>query len=282
MSFSAREKSAANATPVNLYLFEYGTLTTSIYCYTDAEEPIELPHPTSGSPLVFLPIPISRSNIHSSGSADNSAVTVEMPKNTDFANLFTVYPPSGVVFLTLFMGHPEDGEYRIIWSGKVLSRAIEKEMAKFRCDHAVSSLSRNILRRNWQYSCAHPLYLSPCNANKAAATATVAAQVVAVESVQLAAGWRTKAAADYLGGLVSWTAGETETRTIVDVESGPSGSDILVLGGLTSRLIAGAPVQVSLGCKRTVADCSALHNNIRNFGGFNYIPTSNPFEGKVQ
>src|SRR4051812_4301074 len=119
MSFDARESSRSLGEPVDLYRFTYNNPDfddgVHTFCYTDAEASIV------NDGLTYAPTPLDRTAIASSGSLDKAAITVSLPKETEVAELFRIFPPSDIVALTIFQGHFDDGEFIAIWSGRVLS-----------------------------------------------------------------------------------------------------------------------------------------------------------------
>lgn len=289
MSFAANEASHALGEPIDLYQFIYGDGVDQVLGYSNAEIPITLPPSVTGldADVTFMPIAIDRGKISSSGTLDKVKLDVTTTADSAIAQLYIAYPPSKVTTLVIRQGHVNDPdqEYKVIWSGRVLSCARKGSTGVFSCEPVSTSLRRNGLKRRYQYGCPLALYgIGPgkCNADKAAATLTVAAVDVSGIRVTLAPGWATNAI-KYVGGITEWVnpvGNATEIRTIIRLESN---NTVLVLSGPARGLVAGQTFSAILGCNHKSGtpaqpdgDCGPLHDNVLNFGGQERIPYTNP------
>ncbi len=272
MSFGSRETSIDRGEPFNLYQFKYGSRNQDVHCYTDAEGDV------AAFGRIFKSIPIRRSSINSSGTTDKTTLTVEMPRTELLPAMFLVYPPSYTVALTIWQGHvgaPED-DIRVNWSGIVLSCArVGALEAKVSCEPVTVSMQRIGLRRNYQYMCPHALYGPQCRANKAAASSNRTLHAAAGRFVTITEDLGVSP--EYYGGMVEWDTpdGRREYRTILSVQT-QAGRTVFVINGLAHNLPTDNVVTIVKGCRHLMEDCSGVHNNIHNFGGQPWIPTSNP------
>lgn len=284
MTLAARESSRFSGEPVTLYLFVYGESASSVLSYTDAEQPISSGvNPVNGAPLVYAPIPIDRGKIAISGTLDKASLTISTPVNTDLAQLYLKYPPSSKTGIVIRQGHIADNDFKVVWTGRVMSCQVKSSQANFSCEPSSTSLRRNGLRRRYQYGCPLVLYGLDCRASKAAATVTATVTSVSGSRVTLAEGWAGQAlAAKYLQGLAEWfgSDGNREIRTVLRVEG--AGRTFL-LSGPVRGILPGDDIAMVLGCNHksgTAAqpdgDCGPLHSNIQNFGGQERIPFKNP------
>lgn len=279
MTIASHESSRFSGEPVNLYFFQYGVAPTEYHAYTDAEQPVE------HSGVTYRPLPIDRGKISASGSLDKANVPVTTPHDCELARLYLTYPPSRPTSLIMFQGHVNDADqqFKVVWTGTVISCARKGSRAEFTCQPISVSLRRNGLRRRYQYGCPHVLYGEDCMANKDIATRTVVAEWISGSRITLAAGWSDIArAAKYQQGLAEWAtaAGTREVRTILRVEN--AGRTFL-LSAPPRGLVTGASLDLVLGCNHKSGtdaqpdgDCGPLHMNILNFGGQERIPLKNP------
>lgn len=285
MAFGGFEASRFSGEPVDLYFFRYGPEAKNFFAYTDAEEPVTFGEDDDGDPIVYQPIPIDRGKITSSGTLDRANLPVRTPHNSDLANLYLIFPPSSVTTLILRQGHrlDPDQEYKVVWSGRVISCARKGSEAEFTCEPISTALRRNGLRRRYQYGCPYVLYGGDCGASKPAATTATTVSSYSGARVTLPADWPGLAQAPkYLQGLAEWIApsGAREVRTILRVENG---GRTFLLSGSTRGLGVGAPIEMVLGCNHKSGtpaqpdgDCGPLHDNVQNFGGQERIPLKNP------
>jgi len=266
--------------PVDLFLFAYGE--TERYRYTSAEAI------TTYDGEDYVPLPIKRTRIEVKGKIEVSEVKVTVPRDSDIATLFVIYPPTGVVTLMVRQGNvpnasdPSEwlaGEnFPVAWRGRVLESSRDGAEATLTCMSIASSMRRPGLQRNYQRPCPLVLYrqgLGECNANKAIATVTATVTAIAGNVVTVEPGFMPegKTINDFLKGVLEWDGtGGVESRTILSVPSDTS----FRLTALTRELLVNDEVRLILGCPHTVSGCENLHNNILNYGGHPWIPYDNP------
>lgn len=277
MSFEAREESRYQGSPINLFLFRYGTATNAVIGYTDAEQA------QSFDGTTYAPIPIDGSKIEATGGFDKRPFEIYVPSSSDVAALFDTFIPLQPVSLTIYQGHLTDDddpiEFLAIWTGKVLSGKKRGPQTTLVCEPIQTSLKRVGLRRRYQYLCPHVLYGTQCGASKAAATVTVTPASIGTNTITLPSGWAPASLIDkYVQGIVEWDTGDgTEVRTILSI----SGGTVLTISGPTTGLTT-QNVRAILGCNHQTGelgeggDCTDLHDNGPNYGGCRWIPATNP------
>ncbi len=277
MSYESYEESLFHGEPVELLLFIYGTGPNDFVAYTDCEIPITHENRT------YLPFPLERDAINSSGTLDKSGLNLRVDGNSAIAELFRVYPPSQTVSLIIKTGHigDPDADFKVIWTGRVLSCGWEENIATLTCEPVASSMLRTGLRRHYQYGCPHALYMGNeeggCRASKVAATRTSTVVSVTGSLLSLPSGWNgPRPKQKFINGLIEWTApgGSVIRRSILRINDS---TNVITMGGPIPALSAGATVAVILGCNHQMTDCAELHNNINDFGGQPWIPTKTPF-----
>lgn len=277
MTYDATTSSRQEGKPAELYLFVYSGLN-GYYAYTDADEPLTFDAGDDRGEVTYTPLAVTRTAIRATGDYERANIDVTLPKTSEVALLWRIYPPSAPV--ALFIRSRElddpDAETILTWSGQVMSCNREGIEAKMTCRALGAMLKRPGLRRNYQIMCPLALYSvgeGLCNADRAAATSvlTVAAAGVATNALTFESGLGSQ---HRDGGMVEWTTGDgiLETRTIIAVSG-----QTAVLSGPTRGVAAGASVNVLKGCPHNKTGCAAIHSNINNYGGDWLIPQKNPF-----
>ncbi|ESQ85391.1 hypothetical protein AEAC466_04280 [Asticcacaulis sp. AC466] len=269
MSLNAMENSRYKGKPINLYLFTFGDGPNDYYGYTTADTQIIY------GGHVFETMPITRDSVTASGKLDKAEMTVKTDVVTGAARLFANWAPSSVVQLTIFQGHAGDLNFQVCWAGRITSVSRANGEVSFGAEPVTTSLSRLGLRRNYQYGCPHVLYGHGCFASEAAGTVTATVSAVATPTVTLNAGWNgAKDRTRFINGKFEWVDadGRTNIRAVLALVS----DNKLRLNGKVNNLLVGQTVKVKLGCRHDMADCEETHNNILNYGGQPWIPTSNP------
>lgn len=271
MSYDSLEIGTETSKPIELYEFSYQNVVTR---WTSADREILL-----GPSLYRVPTGgISRSDIEDAGkNVSNPSITLTV--RNDFApiQVFSAYPPSDVVNLTIKRLQSDDtSEVITIWSGRVLSVGWGVEKAKVTCQNIFTRLKQPGLRRLYGANCPHLLYSQgdgECKLSRAAFKVT--ATLTTVDGLAL-----TSAAFDALpdghfaGGLLDLlvSPGIYDKRGIKTHVG-----DTITLTHPLAELVAGIVVDVYPGCDKTQATCITKFNNVVNFGGFPYTPKKNPF-----
>lgn len=275
MSFGQRESSRQQGDKIELYLFVYGEASDAYYAYTNAERSLNLTVDPDQGMITFLPLPIKRGKITSSGSRDKKNLEVRTAFDSPIAERFTRYPPSQVVTLRIWEGHVGEEEVRLAWVGRVLGGGVEGSEAVLTCQTASSSLRHVGLTRNYQRDCGYVLYdQDTCMADREANTIVVAVVAADQALLDLNSAWApVDEKEDYVNGVAEWTTPEAliERRTIIRNDS----STRLVLDGPVVGLFPGQSITLSKGCPHTEAGCRKF-NNILNYGGESAIPYKNP------
>jgi len=277
MALSSYESSRDRGQPVELYYFRYGSDPAAFYAHTDAENPVVY------GGVTYDPQPLKRGKISSSQSLDKSTMIVQTTLTSPIAELFRIYPPSDVVTLVVRHGHigDPDEEFGVVFTGRVQQCKRDGRVAELSCVPASTSIKRSGLRRHYQLTCPHVLFdqdPGSCRANKAVATVSpVTVLSVAYLSVGLPAAWfGALNPKSFVGGMIEWAgANGTERRSVTRVAS--DGLTVY-LNGPTTGLLASQDIALVLGCPHTVDGCENLHNNIVNYGGMPYIPSTNPIK----
>lgn len=281
MSFAEHEVSRDRGEPINLVLFRYGSGEGDVFAYTDAEQNL----PFQG--YTYTSIPLDIGEISSSGTLDQSTLSITVPQDSGIADMFRQRPPSTVVTVIIRQGHANDTDAQFIvgWSGRVTAFEVDgdSDEAAFGCEPISTSMMRTMLRRHWQYGCPLVLYGPQCRADRAASTVTRVAVDVSGAVVSLSAAWESEPRkAKYQGGIAEWTdaLGRREVRRILSCDA----NGTVNLGNTADGLSAGDTIKLTLGCNHKTGipslndggDCGPLFNNILNFGGDPWIPLENP------
>lgn len=269
MTYQALETSVEGGAPVELYEFAYQNVLTR---WTSADRDIVL------GPSTYLTASIVRSEIEDAGqNVSNPSITLTV--RTDFVpiQVFSAYPPSDVVNLTIRRFHLGDtSDIVVIWSGRVLSVSWGNDEAKVTCQNLYTRLKQTGLRRLYGRNCPHVLYSQgDGECRLARASFAVPGTLLSASGVTIVA----TAFGSEADGFFNGGALEIETAPGVFQRRGIKthvGTTITITHPL-AELVTGASVTVYPGCDKTQATCITKFNNVLNFGGFPYTPKKNPF-----
>ena len=271
MTFIETETSKDKGEPYELYSFAYGPNPEDAYKYCNT---VDTPPGQTG----FTPIPIQRDAYKTSGKAERDTLNIRVPIESAIAQMILPYPPPYEVQVTIWAGHFDAGAPMVIWSGRILSNAFDSEgLVVLTCESTLVSLRRMGVRRRWQIGCPLVLYsqgTGQCNVDRE--EFKVEREVLSVDldgNPVFAAGWNQPFQKDqFKTGMIKWQSQYgTEYRTIRAVWD-----DKIVFNGQLRGMEAGMIVTMYLGCNRRRADCDDVFDNIKNYGGDDWMPLTNP------
>ena len=262
MSYTAREQSAYDGHPLELYRFSYGD--SGLWLFTSADDTVVKEEEK------YEPAYVKRNGFTRTGDARKATLEIEVGDSNPVALLFRAGWLVSPLIVTIFRHHYEDNEFSVLWKGRVTGCRWAGSVATLTSDSVSTLFRRAGLRRVYQMNCPHALYGPACRLNQASwangATADSASGNVVI--IPAAAGFPD----GYLtGGMLK--SGD-EYRMIV----AHSGSSITMVDAI-SGLGEGSAVTLWPGCDRSMATCSGRFNNLANYGGLPFLPQKNPFSG---
>jgi uncharacterized phage protein (TIGR02218 family) len=264
-TYSGLETSTHGGRPVELYRFAHGA---QIWTYSSGPE-------IAYNGETYAAFPIGREDMQQVKELNKSSLEVLVPRTSELSLLYLAGNPEHVVTLTVFRTHvgASDGPV-VYWKGRIVTVDWpDNATAKLSCESVFTSLKRPGLRARYQRMCRHALYSGQCGVDKD--TFAVAGTVSAINAAKTVL---TVTAADALddgwftGGMV-----ETPTGGFLFVTA-HTGSSITLAN--PCALVATNAVTLYPGCARNRETCKDKFNNILNFGGWPWIPTRNPFDGR--
>lgn len=267
MTYSARELSADQGRPIELYEFRR---EGQIWRFTSSDTVV------THSAATYQPAVIERSTLEQGSEMNRTALTLTMQRDLPMVELYQAGPPSDVITLTLRQLHVDDNEARLLWSGRIITVVTwDMGRAKMTLEPVYTSLRRNGLRRLYQRQCPHLLYGVDCKVSNAAfrvvgAATQINGLVIQMnEAAALPSGW-------FSGGYLEWliSTGIYERR-FIESHSGSSMTCTVQPIGLA----VGTELRAYPGCNHLISTCESKFNNANNYGGMPYIPTKNPFDG---
>lgn len=278
MSYLSRDTSRQSGAPVVLFLFTQGLLE---WRYTSAAQPIE------ALGYTWEPVSVAMGGVTQSNDMTKDTLSVKLPRDDSLATSFLGYVPDQTTSVTIYRGHLDDPEFLVYWKGRVASYKVTGDNVSLECEPIFTSLRRPGLRARYQKSCRFALYGRGCRLNSEGwatpgrCTGINGAVVTVPEAASLPAGW-------LIGGMLRSPDGIL--RYIVN----HVGDQVTLMRPVKSLVEAfansgygynygsyygGVEVKLYPGCDRSRTTCEGKFNNLDNYGGFPWIPTTNPFGG---
>lgn len=270
MSFDANEISLESGSPVELY--ELSIDQESFY-FTSSEDSFTFGIKT------YDPVEVSRSNITVGTEERTQTISFSLPTGHPFVQKYVNVVPGQKATLTIFRFHrydsPTPQQQVTMFKGLVQSVAFTQnaETAQVAVMPLTGSLGRQIPRFTYQGICNHALFDDGCKVDAGSFeyignASAVSGDLITVDGLLGAngAGWAT-------GGYIQDTTGLdfrlvlSQTTDVVRVLL-PFPPDLSILN---------TDVSVFAGCDHTLPVCKTKFNNVINYGGFQFVPTKNPF-----
>jgi hypothetical protein len=238
-----------------------------VFRYTSAETDV-LADLGDGGTYTYLSAAIGRGDLAHGPEDGRRAVEFSLPPDLDLAGRFVGVARQEPMAATIWRRYDSGGDWRLLWSGRVLNGIRAGDTLRLRCEPASVALRRQALRRLYTRNCPHVLYGPDCKAQQLGVLATVD-YVNGVEIRLLETGFD-----DYGGG---WLVAPDGTTHMIELAQYNQYLYTLYPSGLA----AGTQVQVFKGCDHSLQTCQARFANQANFGGFPWLPKKNPFADNV-
>jgi uncharacterized phage protein (TIGR02218 family) len=265
MTFAGRDTSIEDGQPVELYEFNRGN-TSWFFC--NSSDDVEV------NSDIYYATQMSRSSFTQSGEFDRSSVTVTMQRDHPFVGELIQSGAMGKqISLTIKKLHWTDVDLErvVFWKGRVLSWKSNGAAVALNCESVFTSLRRTGLRAKYQRSCRHALYSSGCGVGQG--SVSVSSTVSGASGPTLTMSSLGAYPDGYFSGGLARDA-DGVSRFIASHAGG-----VIILTMPFPTEVGGQTLELLPGCDRTRETCHVKFNNVLNFGGFPYIPGTNPFSG---
>lgn len=271
MSYDSREASVDDGRPFNLVQFARGS---SFNRFTTLEDN----QTAFGETFFGSSIGIGEITTGGRVQRDTLAITFD-PKDSFAQSQIGVRGPQQTT-VTVWRNHvgEPDTEARVIFKGRVIGAKPGTSRIEVTCSSIFSQLRDPGLNRRYGRACDWVLYQVGCGLNRAdfedALTCTASdgiTHTVTGADAQ-ADDYYTGGIIDF-GGALGFIVSHTGTEVVTRAE----------VVGLADAVAGGSQaVNLAPGCDRRRSTCETKFSNIENYGGFPFIPETNPFGGKSE
>ena len=228
---------------------------------------------------IYRHVPIRRTELSDSYDLEDGKMSVWMAKTSDVGNLFIQQAPASLPSITVVRGHllPDtlvlaNENAVVIFTGLIATPSFGEEELHLTCTSLAMGLKSVGLRRKFSGNCPHFLFRGSCGVARAAFT--VPATVTGIVGDLVSTDMTPQAVGYYLGGMVE-ALGQFRMITTY------TGNQNVVLLAPIQGLQIGDSISLSAGCDHTKEVCKDRFDNLRNFGGWAYVPTTNYFQTGV-
>lgn len=249
--------------PIELYKFSLGT---SIWRYAATN-----PHDYTYKSEIYKAEYVLRTGLHFSNDPAKDVLTLTLPADNEIAQMFFAGTPEYEMQLSIYRGDFGAENLSTIWTGYVNGASHTFDESTYTCDLTcetiASRMDRRGLARNYQILCPHTLFDMNCQVSKTASSSFAQVYVDSSNSYVTLVG--TFANNYFAGGQIIKENGQR--RFIM------SNTNNLIYLERPMGFSKGETVTMYPGCNKSWSDCTGKFNNGLNYGGFRWIPITNPF-----
>ncbi len=234
----------------------------------------------------YEPIPMGRSETETKNELSRANIEVKLDLDNAMGKRWLHDLVETLVGLTIFE-KDEDGEIGIVWKGRLSGLKPSMSEIVLNFESVFTSLRRPGLRARYQRSCRHMLYSRGCGVSKEAwgvngvPTAVNGAVVTVPEAAAYPAGYFATGMLEGPDGTLRFIVAHSGSQLTL-IRPFVSLAKALSLDGYGlsyGKYYGGLKVRLFPGCDRTRNTCLNRFNNLNNYGGFDWIPLRNPFDG---
>lgn len=267
MSFTVQESSAESGAPVEIYDIVMGETTFRFSSSADS---------VTYADNLYLPVSVVRDTLTFGANQRTQVVNIAIPTSHTFAQIFATSVPGQKAVLTLRRFHRTDTSAEFVTLFKGVCRAVsftdQDGLARIAVMPISGALVRTIPRYTFQSLCNHVLYDSWCTK-----VATDFKYTGAIENIQSGSLFDVHGAGDanpdgYFDSGFAVFGGDYR---LILKQIGPT---VQLLLPFFTDITGGPNIDIYAGCDHSVATCLTKFGNVINFGGFPYVPTTNPFQ----
>lgn len=268
--FTTADTSVHDSAPIECYKL-IGELKT--YRYTNNNEEVtvngEVYEPLSG---------ITRTAIETSSLLDsNQTIDILVPITSEVAvtyNFLKMPLLLDVEVRSVHRGTDFDTDWKLGWQGQSVNFGVSGTMATISTQSLIqAALSRQLNQVLFQTSCNHEVYDEMCTKDPADFTTTSTIINIKDNVLKVVATGRANHEL-IIGKLVNTRTGEE--RVIVE-----NIGQVVTVGYPFIDIVLGDTVDLIIGCDNLYTTCDDVFSNLLNFGGFMFLPATNPYVNPV-
>jgi len=270
MSYSSYDSSVKDGAPIECFKF-IGELGT--YWYTNNNEPVtvngEVYSPLSG---------IKRTALETSSLLDSvQTIDITIPITCPLAviyNFLKMPVTLDTEIRSVHRGSNFATDWRMVWRGESLRFNASGNYAMIATQSVVqAALGSQLNQVTFQTPCNHTVYDELCTLSPVAFTTTTTVTDIKDTVIQVVSDGNPDGKLA-VGKMVNTRTGES--RVIVS-----NVANVITIGYGFLDIVLGDTVQLIIGCDNAYSTCLNVFNNVINFSGFMFLPTTNPYIDEV-
>ncbi len=221
----------------------------------------------------YGPDVINRGDIEIGGTSDRANVEIQLVRDNAFASQFVSGVIETTVSVDIYRQHVD--QTSLIWSGYLVNIEFDDNFVPTCVFSPLGASSERMgVRRRCQRLCDHVLYSTPCGVSMVTYANSGMVDSISSDGLTITSTtFSSKANGWFLGGVIKVG---TVYRFII-VHS----TDTIQIDRAFSDLDVTDSFTAYAGCDLCADTCRDKFDNIYNFGGQEFLPVENPFEGDI-
>lgn len=289
MSYTSKEQSAEDGSPVELYRFSN---QEQVFTYTSGPSDVVYNSET------YTPISIGRSELLRKDADSSRSMEIEVVASNAVVQRYVATVPATVDEFQLFKFHTTDGgspEVVKLFKGKITNVEFKGSKATVHARNSGSSLLSKVPQQTTRNACNFILYGGKCGVDAGQFFMSVTVTALSADGLTVTVDGSTNTILNtglqlsaqltsdstfFDGGKIS--RGSFEPR-MVRVATNPGGniSAITVLFPF-QELTVGTAMNLFAGCRLSYPICGTRFDNKIRYGGFPFVPNKNPHDVGVK
>jgi uncharacterized phage protein (TIGR02218 family) len=244
-------------------------------------------HPITYLGNTYVPTTITRGDMIQREEMNRQNLTLKIPFDNPMPEIYFREVPDVVAIVTMYRFEEDqttsEPNVLVYWKGRIAGFKANGQEVTFDCESVFTSMRRTGNRAMYSVQCRHALYGTSCGVDKA--DYGISATVTSVNEIEIGltlgtppsdSDLETDSNGDavvtgqyFIGGMMEYNG---LFRFITN-----QGEDFVRLWREMPDLEVGNTVTVYPGCNRSLSTCKDKFSNVINYGGFPWLPKSNPF-----
>lgn len=232
-------------------------------------------HPITYLGNTYVPTTITRGDMVQREDMNRQNLTLKIPFDNPMPEIYFKEVPDVVAIVTMYRFEEDQSTSEpnvlVYWKGRIAGFKANGQEVTFDCESVFTSMRRTGNRAMYSVQCRHALYGTSCGVDKAeyAITGTVTSINGIEVTLTLTDPPEELSGQYFVGGMMEYNG---LFRFITN-----QGTGFVRLWREMPDLEVGNTVTVYPGCDRSLSTCKNKFSNVINYGGFPWLPKSNPF-----
>ena len=252
--------------------WDTSTVITPEYWYlTNCVHPIDYEFRT------YAPSSVNRSRIEETEDPFKSIVNLEFHISDPFASQFIGQTPDFPTMVEIYRTSVDNvvGDTSIYWKGRCSSATVKDGIITIACDPIHTTLQALGLRARYERACRHIVYSPECQLQRDEFRLEGEVQEVGLDFLRIKFARQDIPDGYFTSGYIQLPSGAL--RFVTE----HIGESLKLSRAYAAKVNVYDKVYVYPGCNQTREHCHKKFNNIENFGGWSWIPSTNPFKYSV-